>query len=92
METRENVHQSLEARLDELNRQMDQIADKAAHASAEAETRRRAQLGALRTRLAKVRAQLRANEEADDRAQKIVLSEINREITSMYEELASRSK
>lgn len=92
METKENVRQSLEARADELERQMDQIAARAAHTSADAETHLRSRLSALRTRLAEVRADLRRKGEAEDRASDAAEAELGHAINDMYAELMSWPK
>ncbi|HEX6510421.1 MAG TPA: hypothetical protein VF221_22560 [Chloroflexota bacterium] len=92
METRENIRQSLEARADGLDRQMDQLAARAAHASADAETRLRSQLTSLRARLSDVRTRLREEEEADDRAEDAALAELGRELNDMYADVMSWPK
>ena len=92
METRENVRQSMEARLDELEQQMDQIADRAAHASMDAETRLRSQLSSMRNHLAEVRTRLREKEDAEVRAENAALAELGRQINDLYTELVSRPK
>lgn len=92
METKENVRRSLEARVDELDRQLDQIAARAAHASTDAEARLRSQLSSVRARLAEVRTRLREKEDADDRAEKAALAELGRVLNDMSGELMSWPK
>lgn len=92
METRENVRQSLEARLDELEQQMDQIADRAAHTSTDAETRLRSRLSSMRHHLAEVRTRLREKEDAEVRAENAALAELGHELNDMYAELMSWPK
>lgn len=92
METRDSIHQLLAARLDELDRQMDQIAGRIAHTSGDVETRLHSQLSSLRTRLAEVHTRLREKEDADTRASDEALAELGRTLDDMYAELAAWPK
>ena len=92
MQTTENIRQSLEARADELERHMDQIAERASHASKDAGTHLPSQLSDLRNRLAEVRARLREKEEADNRTSDAALVQVDHMINDMYDELMSWPK
>jgi ElaB/YqjD/DUF883 family membrane-anchored ribosome-binding protein len=92
METRDKVRQSLEARVDELERQIDQMVAKAGHASTDTANRLRSRLRTLRERLAAIRARLRAKEDADVKAENAALAEVGHLIDDTYEEVQSWPK
>lgn len=92
MEGREKVRESLKARVDELNRRIDEMLTKAAHASSDTADRFRSQLSSLRERLAGVDARLRAKEDADVKAEDAALAEAGHLLDDTYEELQSWPK
>lgn len=89
METNDSSRRSLEARLDELDRHMDEIAEKAHRISAHAETPMQSQLHELRERSSTIRRRLREKAEADDRESDAALRELGRALNEMYAELGN---
>lgn len=87
METNDQNRHSLDARMDELDRHMDDLAERTRHDSADAAARVRSQLHVLRDRLAAIRRRLREKAEADDRESDAALRELGHELNDMYAEL-----
>lgn len=84
MQTGEDIRRSLEARIDDLDRQMDQIAERKARTSREDE----AGLQSLRTRLGELRTRLRKDDEANQESQDEALSDIGHAVNDMSAEVS----
>lgn len=92
METREQNRESLEARLAQLERRLDQLRERAVHDSADAQARLHSMLNPLHTRLIEIRRRLREKEDADNRAQDAALAELNHAINDIYDGMMSGPK
>lgn len=84
MQTGEDIRRSLEARIDDLDRQMDQIAERKARTSREDE----AGLQSLRTRLGELRTRLRKDDEANQESQDEALTDIGHAVNDMSAEVS----
>ncbi|HLJ66452.1 MAG TPA: hypothetical protein VKX16_03730 [Chloroflexota bacterium] len=90
MEANNRGRPSLEARLDELDRHMDRLEERAAQTRADAQARLRPRLDALRARSAGVRTQLHDKVGRDDAASDEALRELGHALNDMYAELGDR--
>lgn len=91
METNNQGSESGKARLDQLDRHVDQLDERAGHMPADAAAHLRSRLDAIRARLAAIRAHLREKDDADTSSD-AALREVGHAINDMYEELADRPK
>lgn len=87
MEAKTDGRHSLETRLDELDRHMDQLEETIDRMSVDARASLHSRLSTLRTRSAEVRARLRDKQDADDKAGDIALRELGHTLNGMYAEL-----